>query len=145
MFERKALLVQTLIGLVLMALVVCSSASQMKPTRVPIVRPSSRMATRSGDHRVSPEAVSARLAGLLAEPGAAAILTAFSKAGEETRIIGGAVRNALLGADFADLDLATTALPQRTMALAEAEGWKAIPTGSTMAPSRLSSRASPMR
>ncbi len=76
-----------------------------------------------------PEAVSARLQGLLAEPGAAAILKAFAEAGEETRIIGGAVRNALLGVDFADLDLATTALPQRTITIAEERGWKAVPTG----------------
>ncbi len=51
------------------------------------------------------------------------------KRAKETRIIGGAVRNALLGADFADLDLATTALPQRTIEIAEARGWKAVPTG----------------
>ena len=76
-----------------------------------------------------PEAVSARLQGLLAEPGAAAILSAFSEAGEEARIIGGAVRNALLGTDFADLDIATTALPRRTTEIAEGKGWKAVPTG----------------
>jgi len=78
---------------------------------------------------VTPEAVSARLQGLLAEPGAAAILAAFSEAGEETRIIGGAVRNVLLGEDFADLDLATTAVPRRATEIAEGQGWKAVPTG----------------
>lgn len=78
---------------------------------------------------MSPEAVSARLQGLLAESGAAAILRAFAEAGEEARIIGGAVRNALLGTDFADLDLATTALPQRTIEIAAKAGWKAVATG----------------
>ncbi|MCU0819538.1 MAG: CCA tRNA nucleotidyltransferase [Beijerinckiaceae bacterium] len=75
------------------------------------------------------EALSARVRGLLAEPGALAILAAFAEAGEEARIIGGAVRNALLGTDFADIDLATTALPQRTMEIATDAGWKAVPTG----------------
>jgi poly(A) polymerase len=78
---------------------------------------------------VTRDAVAAHLAGLLAEPGAAAILAAFGRAGEETRIIGGAVRNALIGTDFADLDLATTALPRRTMDIAIEAGWKAVPTG----------------
>lgn len=78
---------------------------------------------------MTPEAASARLAALLAEPGAMAILSAFAVAGEEARIIGGAVRNALIGADIADLDLATTALPQRTIEIAEERGWKAVPTG----------------
>ncbi|PPD13765.1 MAG: hypothetical protein CTY25_10905 [Methylobacterium sp.] len=78
---------------------------------------------------MTPEAASARLAALLAEPGAMAILPAFAAAGEEARIIGGAVRNALIGADIADLDLATTALPQRTIEIAEERGWKAVPTG----------------
>ena len=43
--------------------------------------------------------------------------------------VGGCVRNALLGEAVGDLDLATDALPDQVMQLAEAAGFKAIPTG----------------
>jgi poly(A) polymerase len=69
------------------------------------------------------------LAVLLAEPGAAALLGALAEAGEEARIVGGAVRNALIGIEISDIDITTTALPQRVIRLAEAKGWKPVPTG----------------
>jgi tRNA nucleotidyltransferase/poly(A) polymerase len=47
----------------------------------------------------------------------------------ETRVVGGAVRNALLGLPVTEIDLATTAEPERVMALAEQAGLKAVPTG----------------
>jgi tRNA nucleotidyltransferase/poly(A) polymerase len=47
----------------------------------------------------------------------------------ETRVVGGAVRNALLGLPVTEIDLATTAEPERVMALAEEAGLKAVPTG----------------
>jgi len=47
----------------------------------------------------------------------------------ETRAVGGAVRNALLGLPVSEIDLATTAEPERVMALAEEAGLKAVPTG----------------
>jgi len=47
----------------------------------------------------------------------------------ETRAVGGAVRNALLGLPVTEIDLATTAEPERVMALAERAGLKAVPTG----------------
>jgi tRNA nucleotidyltransferase/poly(A) polymerase len=47
----------------------------------------------------------------------------------ETRVVGGAVRNALLGLPVTEIDLATTAEPERVMALAEKAGLKAVPTG----------------
>ncbi len=47
----------------------------------------------------------------------------------ETRAVGGAVRNALLGLPVTEIDLATTAEPERVMALAEEAGLKAVPTG----------------
>jgi poly(A) polymerase len=47
----------------------------------------------------------------------------------ETRAVGGAVRNALLGLPVTEIDLATTAEPERVMALAEQAGLKAVPTG----------------
>jgi poly(A) polymerase len=49
--------------------------------------------------------------------------------GEETRIIGGAVRNALMGLPIGDVDLATTALPETVIARAKAAGFKPVPTG----------------
>ena len=47
----------------------------------------------------------------------------------ETRAVGGAVRNALLGLPVTEIDLATTAEPERVMSLAEEAGLKAVPTG----------------
>ncbi|KAA2236405.1 CCA tRNA nucleotidyltransferase [Salinarimonas soli] len=70
-----------------------------------------------------------RLLRLLARPGVARLLAALNGDGEETRIVGGAVRNALLGHPDTDVDFTTTALPQRIRALAEAAGLKAVPTG----------------
>ena len=49
--------------------------------------------------------------------------------GEETRIVGGAVRNSLLGLPTGDVDLATTALPAKVIARAKAAGFKPVPTG----------------
>lgn len=47
----------------------------------------------------------------------------------ETRVVGGAVRNALLNQPAGDIDLATTAPAETVMALARAAGLKAVPTG----------------
>ena len=47
----------------------------------------------------------------------------------ETRVIGGAVRNALLGTPFGDFDLATTLLPDAVAARAQKSGLKVVPTG----------------
>jgi poly(A) polymerase len=57
------------------------------------------------------------------------ILDVLNGGGEETRIIGGAVRNALLGLPTGDVDLATTALPETIIARARAAGFKPVPTG----------------
>ncbi len=57
------------------------------------------------------------------------LLAILSADGEQARIAGGAVRNALLGEPVADIDIATTALPKETMRRAEAAGFKAVPTG----------------
>ena len=70
-----------------------------------------------------------RLAGLLARADVAALLSVLNRDGEEARIVGGAVRNALLGEPVADIDVATTCLPDETMRRARAAGFKAIPTG----------------
>ena len=38
------------------------------------------------------------------------LLAVLDRAGEEARVVGGAVRNALLGEPLGDIDIATTAL-----------------------------------
>ncbi|CAD5247499.1 Poly(A) polymerase [Bosea sp. 62] len=70
-----------------------------------------------------------RLSGLLAAADIVALLAALNRDGEEARIVGGAVRNALLGEPIADIDVATTCLPEETMRRARAAGFKAVPTG----------------
>jgi poly(A) polymerase len=57
------------------------------------------------------------------------LLLVLSEGGEEARIAGGAVRNALLGEAVADVDIATTTLPEETARRAEAAGFKTVPTG----------------
>ena len=45
------------------------------------------------------------------------------------RFVGGCVRNALIGAPVADIDIATTLRPDQTEAAVRAAGLKAVPTG----------------
>jgi poly(A) polymerase len=59
----------------------------------------------------------------------AQILAVLDRAGEEARVVGGAVRNCLLGETHGDVDIATTALPDEVMARARAAGFKPVPTG----------------
>ena len=59
-----------------------------------------------------------------------ALLAALVGAGdEEARVVGGAIRNTLLGQAVADIDIATTALPATTIERAKAAGFKTVPTG----------------
>lgn len=53
----------------------------------------------------------------------------FKSHGEEIRIVGGAVRDALLGKKPKDIDLATTATPEKMLEIAEEENIKVIETG----------------
>lgn len=69
------------------------------------------------------------VARFLAEPVLARLLEALNGEGEETRIVGGAVRNLLLGEAANDVDLATTALPAETIRRGRKAGFKAVPTG----------------
>ena len=57
------------------------------------------------------------------------LLGVLNGGGEETRIVGGAVRNALLGIATGDVDLATTARPEMVIARAKAARFKPVPTG----------------
>ncbi len=59
----------------------------------------------------------------------ARLLAVLGRDGEEARVIGGAVRNALLHLPVTEIDVATTALPDEVMRRVEAAGWKAVPTG----------------
>ena len=61
--------------------------------------------------------------------GTARVLRLLNADGEEARVVGGAVRNALLGLVPGDIDIATTALPDEVMRRAKAAGIKSVPTG----------------
>jgi len=66
---------------------------------------------------------------LLADPPLAALLSALDRDGEEARVVGGAVRDALLGASVNDIDVCTTATPDEVKRRVTALAWKAVPTG----------------
>ena len=70
-----------------------------------------------------------RLAELLRRPRLARLLAVLNGDGEETRLVGGAVRNALIGRPVSEFDLASTALPEEVTRRAEAAGFKPVPTG----------------
>lgn len=57
------------------------------------------------------------------------LLELLDRDGEEARVVGGAVRNELLGEPVRDIDVATTAAPQEVVRRAEAAGFKPVPTG----------------
>jgi poly(A) polymerase len=66
--------------------------------------------------------------GWLNEPRLQHVLRVLNNGGV-TRVAGGAVRNALLGVPVADIDLATTLLPDQVSKLAKAAGFGVHPTG----------------
>src|SRR4051812_14501275 len=57
------------------------------------------------------------------------VLALLNGGGEEARVIGGAVRNALLKIPLGDVDIATTALPEEVIRRASTAGVKSVPTG----------------
>lgn len=57
------------------------------------------------------------------------VLAVLNGNGEETRVVGGAVRNLLLGLKLTEIDLASTAQPKTVIDRVTAEGFKAVPTG----------------
>lgn len=65
----------------------------------------------------------------LAHPGTQAVLGVLAGAGHQALVVGGCVRNALLGVAVADVDIATDALPGRVADLCAAAGFKVVPTG----------------
>src|ERR1700675_1721430 len=60
---------------------------------------------------------------------AARVLQLLNRNGEQARVVGGAVRNALLKIPTGDIDIATTALPDEVIRRARAAGIKTVPTG----------------
>lgn len=54
------------------------------------------------------------------------ILTAFSAASYEAYIVGGAVRDLLLGIEPGDFDITTSATPEETMAVCRKSGWHTV-------------------
>ncbi|MBV9347267.1 MAG: CCA tRNA nucleotidyltransferase [Pseudolabrys sp.] len=65
----------------------------------------------------------------LAQGALAKLLAALDGSGEEARVVGGAVRNALLGEPVHEIDIATTAVPEEVIKRVTAAGFKAVPTG----------------
>lgn len=59
----------------------------------------------------------------------ARLLAILDRDGEEARVIGGAVRNALIGEEPSEFDVATTAIPSEVTSRAQAAGFKPVPTG----------------
>jgi len=57
------------------------------------------------------------------------LLDVLNRDGEEARVVGGAVRNALLGMPIAEVDVATTAVPEEVVKRVTAAGFKPVPTG----------------
>jgi poly(A) polymerase len=60
---------------------------------------------------------------------ASRVLELLDSDGEQARVVGGAVRNALLKIPVGEIDIATTALPAEVIRRAKAAGIKSVPTG----------------
>ncbi|MBE0453746.1 CCA tRNA nucleotidyltransferase [Roseovarius autotrophicus] len=65
----------------------------------------------------------------ITRPETRAVCDILSAGGYQALFVGGCVRNALLGAAVADIDIATDAHPDRVMDLAVRAGLKPVPTG----------------
>ena len=57
------------------------------------------------------------------------VLEALTRDGGEARFVGGAVRNAILGRDVTEIDIATPLVPDEVVRRLDAAGIKPIPTG----------------
>ncbi len=62
-------------------------------------------------------------------PASLKLLDLLNSPTQESRIIGGAIRNALLGLPVNDIDIATTMRPEQVIELANKAGYKTVPTG----------------
>jgi poly(A) polymerase len=75
------------------------------------------------------EALQAFKAPWLREPLLNELLAVLDRDGEEARVVGGAIRNTLIGDPAGDIDIATTALTDEVISRVQAAGFKAVPTG----------------
>lgn len=65
----------------------------------------------------------------LDNPQTQGVLRMLSEGGHQALVVGGCVRNAVMGLPGSDVDISTDALPERVMTLAPLAGYHAIPTG----------------
>lgn len=65
----------------------------------------------------------------LNHPGTQGVFRAFERAGAAAYLVGGCVRNALLGRPVEDIDIATPATPENVTNIAENAGFRVVPTG----------------
>ena len=63
------------------------------------------------------------------DPALKRIMALLNRDGGEGRVVGGAVRNSLMGLAVGDIDIATTLVPEAVIERAKGEGIKAVPTG----------------
>lgn len=62
-------------------------------------------------------------------PATQAVFAMLNDAGYDAYMVGGCVRNALIGAAVSDIDISTDATPEKVTILAENAGLRAVPTG----------------
>lgn len=65
----------------------------------------------------------------LSAPETQAVFAALTAKGAAAYVVGGCVRNALLGVPVSDIDIATDATPETVLELAKTAGIRAVPTG----------------
>jgi poly(A) polymerase len=65
----------------------------------------------------------------ISNPATQRVCAMLEQGGHQAFFVGGCVRNALIGAEVADIDICTDAHPDRVIALAEKAGLHPIPTG----------------
>ena len=65
----------------------------------------------------------------LNDAGALGLCAALERAGFQALFVGGCVRNAVLGVQASDIDIATDATPDQVQSVSKAAGFRTIPTG----------------
>ncbi len=80
------------------------------------------MSGREKQHRIVPQP-------WMVEPATLTVRRALAAGGVEVRFVGGSVRDALLGQQIGDIDIATPASPERVIELLAKTGIKVVPTG----------------
>src|SRR6185437_6479356 len=87
--------------------------------------------TRPGAEQMNSGVTSRSLSGAawLTDGALPRLLQVLDRDGEEARAVGGAVRNELLGLPVAEVDVATTAVPDEVVKRVTAAGFKPVPTG----------------